>query len=65
MAAEYRCPECESLEVATENHQMYMVNTGEFYCHSMKDHDLDSPATCLDCRWEGQKHQLIKIGDEE
>ena len=54
----YHCPECESEKVATEHHQMFMVNTGEHYCHSMKTHDADSPATCLACRWTGVKQDL-------
>ena len=52
------CPECESDKVATEHHQMFMVNTGEHYCHSMKTHDADSPATCLACRWTGLNQDL-------
>ena len=52
------CPECGSTNVATESHAMTMVNTGEHYCHSMKGHDADSPATCLDCHWVGIRNQL-------
>jgi rubredoxin len=65
MKVEYRCPYCGSIKVATEDHQMIMINTDDFYCHSVKYLDLDSPATCLSCNWRGQKNQFIKIGDEE
>jgi len=37
---------------------MFMVNTGEHYCHSMKTQDADSPATCLSCPWMGVRNQL-------
>ena len=53
-----KCPECESLKVATTAEQMFMVNTGEHYCHSVKTHDADSKATCLDCRWTGRRDEL-------
>jgi len=54
----YHCPECGSDQVTTEHHQMFMVNTGEHYCHSMKTQDADSPATCLSCPWMGVRNQL-------
>ncbi len=52
------CPECGSDRVATEHHQMFMANTGEHYCHAVKPQDADSPATCLACRWEGERGDL-------
>lgn len=55
------CPECGSTEVATEHHQMFMVNSGDHYCHSMKTQDSGSPATCLDCRWTGERKDLIEV----
>ncbi len=55
------CPECNSDNVVTEHHQMFMVNTGEHYCHSTKVFDSDSPATCLDCRWKGERNQLQEL----
>ena len=53
------CPECGSERVTTEHHQMFMVNGGGHYCHSVKPQDDDSPATCLACRWEGERGDLI------
>ena len=52
------CPACGSDQVTTEHHQMFMVNTQEHYCHSMKTQDSNSPATCLDCCWEGERKDL-------
>ena len=52
------CPECGSDRVTTEHHQMFMVNGGDHYCHSVKPQDTDSPATCLTCRWEGERGDL-------
>lgn len=57
----YTCPQCGSDQVTTESHQMFMVNSGEHYCHSMKTGDSDSPADCLRCGWEGQRHQLVNL----
>ena len=54
----YHCPECDSDRVTTEHHQVFMVNTGKHYCHSMWPQESDSPATCLDCAWEGQRKDL-------
>lgn len=55
----FECPECGSLKVATTAEQMFMVNTGDHYCHSVKAHDAGSKATCLDCRWIGRRDQLV------
>ena len=55
------CPECDSSEVAVTAEQKFMVNTGDHYCFSVKTQDSDSKATCLDCRWEGQRYQLKEI----
>lgn len=52
------CPKCGSDQVTTEHHQMFMVNTSEPYCHSMKTQDDESPATCLTCRWKGLRKDL-------
>ena len=52
------CPECGSDHVTTEHHQMFMVNGGDHYCHAVKPQDADSPATCLACRWEGERGDL-------
>ncbi len=52
------CPDCGSEQVTTEHHQMFMVNTGEHWCHSVKTQDHDSPATCLDCHWKGERQHL-------
>jgi hypothetical protein len=61
----FHCPECGSDQVTTEHHESFMVNTGEHYCHSMKTHDIDSPATCLDCRWTGLNKDLKKKTNEQ
>lgn len=34
------------------------VTAGEHYCHAVKPQDADSPATCLACRWEGERGDL-------
>ena len=58
------CPECESSEVAVTEETMWMVNTGDHYCHSIKAHDSDAIVACLKCKWEGQRHQLTTKAKE-
>lgn len=53
------CPNCGSDQVVVTAEQMFEVNTGEHYCHSVKTHDADAKATCPRCRWEGQRQALV------
>jgi hypothetical protein len=53
------CPECGSAEVTVEHHQMFMANTLDHYCHSVKTQDADSPSTCLECEWKGLRKDLV------
>lgn len=55
-----KCPACGSFEVTAASEQMFMVNTGEHYCHRVKAHDSDARATCLDCDWVGIRDQLVE-----
>ena len=59
------CPECNSEEVAVTAEQMFMVNTGDHYCHSVKTHDYDAKANCLDCNWSGILYGLKKKTENE
>lgn len=52
------CPNCDSDRVATASEELWMVNTMERYCASVKPHDDDAKALCLDCRWEGMRQDL-------
>lgn len=52
------CPSCESDRVAVAAEDLWMANTMELYCHSVKPHDGDAKALCLDCRWEGMRQDL-------
>lgn len=56
------CPECDSDEVTLTFEQMFMANTGEHYCHSVKTQDSNSKATCLVCGWRGTHDQLVGYG---
>jgi transcription elongation factor Elf1 len=55
------CPTCESERVTVTAEQSFMVNTGEYFCQSVKTHDSDAKATCLDCWWTGQRQQLMEV----
>lgn len=59
MTATLTCPACGSDKVATASEQLFMVNSGKYYCESVKPHDADARATCLDCPWDGKRHQLV------
>lgn len=59
----YVCPECGSEEVTATAEQMFMVNTGDHYCHSVKSHDYDAKAKCLSCDWKGQRGELVEKGE--
>lgn len=58
------CPECNSTRVVLTEETSYFANTGEFFCHSVKTHDSDSKATCLDCWWVGKHFQLVGYGEQ-
>jgi Zn finger protein HypA/HybF involved in hydrogenase expression len=53
------CPECGSEKVTVTAEQSFMVNTGEHYCHSVKTHDDEAKAQCLDCQWTGHRGALV------
>ena len=53
------CPHCDSSKVTVTEEQKFMVNSLEHYCHSVKAHDLDAKADCLDCSWQGMRVDLI------
>ena len=61
---ELKCPECGSTEVTLTHEQMFMANSGEHYCHSVKIQDSDSKAQCLTCGWMGFHCDLIGYGNE-
>lgn len=52
------CPECHSRQVVTTYEQMVDANTFDHYCHSVKAHDSDSKAQCLECNWTGERKDL-------
>ena len=60
MSTTYYCPECNSTEITLAHIQLFMANTGEHYCHSVKTQDSDSPSMCLTCGWVGTNAQLNK-----
>jgi hypothetical protein len=53
------CPECSSTEVTLTHEQMFMANSHEHYCHSVKVQDTNSQSSCLDCGWVGVRRQLV------
>ncbi len=64
MEKDLTCPDCGSRNVAATAEQMFMVNTGDHYCHSVKAHDDNAKATCLDCCWSGLRDQLSEASKD-
>ena len=56
------CPECGSEGVTVTAEQMFLVNTGEHYCHSVKTQDSDAKARCIACGWVGEHKDLVGFG---
>lgn len=56
--SELRCPSCGSNQVTVTEETMFMVNTMEHWCHSVKAHDAAARADCLACHWQGIRAQL-------
>lgn len=56
----FTCPNCQSENVIVRAETSYFVNSGDFYCHSVKTHDGDAKSMCLDCNWGGQRQELIE-----
>ena len=54
------CPACGTQEVVVKAVTSYMVNTGEFYCHSVKTYDSNAKAMCLECDWEGERDDMLQ-----
>jgi len=54
----YRCPECETEELFVRAVTTYYLNTGEFFCHSVKTHDSEADVFCMDCDWKGTRKDL-------
>ena len=48
-----KCPKCGSSNVTLTAETKFMANSGEHYCNSVKTHDMDAKADCLDCHWQG------------
>ena len=59
------CPECDSDEVLVRSEQAFLVNTGEYYCESVKIFDSDAKVNCLKCSWRGRRDQLQGWKEDE
>lgn len=61
--SKYRCPECGSHKVLVYEKTSFWVNSGEYFCNSVKMHDSDAEVQCNDygsgCDWTGTRDQLV------
>lgn len=56
------CPVCGSDNLLVYEETAFVLNTGEFFCHSTKVHDDDAKVICQDdtCNWAGQLQDVEK-----
>lgn len=54
----YVCPKCGTDKLLVYEEISYFVNTGEYFCNSVKQHDSDATVRCYDCDWEGMRMEL-------
>ena len=54
----FTCPNCGSDKVTLTEVRRVMANTLEHWCFSVKPHDKESSALCVDCWWEGTRADL-------
>lgn len=57
-----KCPSCGSTRVTLTSVQLFMAKTLDYFCETVKVTDIDSPAWCIDCEWEGKHYQLSGSG---
>lgn len=55
---EYQCPKCGNKEILISSKTSYKMNSGEFFCHSIKTHDSYAEVSCLDCGYEGTRKEV-------
>ena len=53
-----KCPDCGGENVTVTAEQMFMINTGDHYCHKIKAQDSDAKCACLNCEWRGVRADL-------
>lgn len=54
----YTCPECGTNKLLVYEETTYFVNSGDFFCHSVKANDSDAQVACYDCSWKGFRQDL-------
>ena len=55
MNTNHKCPNCESGDLVVREVTAFYLNSGEFFCNSVKQHDSDAVVACLVCHWEGER----------
>ena len=53
-----RCPECGSSKVLVYEKTAFWVNTMEYYCNTVKQHDSDAECRCNECDWVGKREDM-------
>ena len=59
----YTCPVCGSDDLLVTEETSWLLNTGEFFCHSVKTHDADAKVICResDCEWVGELKDAVRV----
>lgn len=60
------CPECGSDKLLVYEQTSFWLNTGEYFCNSVKSHDPGAEVNCQDtsCEWRGFRYQLNEVNNE-
>jgi hypothetical protein len=59
----YVCPVCNSSDLFVYEETSWLLNTGEFFCHSVKMWDSNAKVTCResDCEWVGELKDAVLV----
>jgi hypothetical protein len=59
----YVCPVCGSDDLLVTEETSWFLNTGEFFCHSVKSYDDNAKVTCResDCEWVGELKDAVRV----
>ena len=61
----HTCPNCDSDNLIVREVTSFYLNTGKYFCQSVKQHDSDAQVACLDCHWGGERKDFKEQDNEE
>ena len=58
MNTKHICPECNKDSLVVREVTSYYLNTGGYYCNSVKQYDDNAVVSCLNCGWIGVRAEF-------